>query len=305
MAEDESRVTEFETYRSLLFSIAYRMLGSAAEAEDAVQDAYLRYAAAATDDEPVRDVKAFLTTILTRLALDRLKSAQRRREEYVGPWLPEPVLTGDSSGDAHGRIAREEAVEYALLRTLERLTPAERAVFLLHEVLEHDHHEIAEMLDVTAAASRQHLHRARERVAEKKRRFTPSFEEQRRLLTSFLTALRDGDVDSLRNLLTSDVVSTSDGGGKVTAARHPLHGFDTVSRFWLGIAKKAPNDFSVEIEEVNGGAAAVIRVGGALFDVMLPQWDGERIAEIDVVLNPEKLVFLGRQWGEGAATGNG
>lgn len=291
MAENESRVTEFETYRSLLFAIAYRMLGSAAEAEDAVQDAYLRFAAAADDDEPVRDVKAFLTTILTRLALDRLKSAQRRREEYVGPWLPEPVLTGD----AHGRIAREEAVEYALLRTLERLTPTERAVFLLHEVLDYDHNEIAEMLDVTAAASRQQLHRAKERVAENKRRFTPSFAEQRRLLAGFLTALRDGDVDSLRNLLTSDVVSYSDGGGKVTAARNPLHGFDTVSRFWLGIAKKTPAGFSVEIEEVNGAAAAVIRIGDALYNVILPQWDGERIAEIDVVLNPEKLEFLGRQ----------
>ena len=292
MAENESRVTEFETYRSLLFAIAYRMLGSAAEAEDAVQDAYLRFAAAAaSDDEPVRDVKAFLTTILTRLALDRLKSAQRRREEYVGPWLPEPVLTGD----ADGRIAREEAVELALLTTLERLAPTERAVFLLHEVLDYDHNEIAEMLDLTAAASRQQLHRAKERVAEKKRRFTPSLEEQRRLLTGFLVALRDGDVDSLRNLLTSDVVAISDGGGKVTAARHPIHGFDAVSRFFLGIAKKAPANASIAIEEVNGAAAAVIRIGGALFNVIAPQWEGERIVEIDSVLNPEKLGFLEKQ----------
>jgi RNA polymerase sigma-70 factor (TIGR02957 family) len=294
MAENdaESRVTEFETYRSLLFGIAYRMLGSAAEAEDAVQDAYLRFAAAAaSDEEPVHDVKAFLTTILTRLALDRLKSAQRRREEYIGPWLPEPVLTGD----ADGRIAREQAVEYALLTTLERLTPTERAVFLLHEVLDYDHNEIAEMLDMSAAASRQQLHRARERVSEKKRRFTPSIDEQRRLLAGFLTALRDGDVDSLRNLLTSDVVALSDGGGKATAARNPIVGVDAVSRFFLGIAKKATADVTVTIEEVNGAPAAVIRIAGVVFNVIAPQWDGERIVEIDSVLNPEKLVFLGRQ----------
>ena len=298
MAENdaESRLIEFETYRSLLFAIAYRMLGSAAEAEDAVQDAYLRFAAAtASEDEPVRDVKAFLTTILTRLALDRLKSAQRRREEYVGPWLPEPVLTADRQGDADGRIAREEAVEYALLTTLERLAPTERAVFLLYEVLDYDHNEIAEMLDLSAAASRQHLHRARERVAEKKRRFTPSLDDQRRLLTSFLVALREGDVDALRNVLTSDVVAISDGGGKVTAARNPIHGFDAVSRFFLGIAKKAPADASITIEEVNGAPAAVVRLAGVLFDVITPQWDGERIAELDSVLNPEKLAFLGRQ----------
>jgi RNA polymerase sigma-70 factor (TIGR02957 family) len=292
MAENdaESRLTGFETYRALLFSIAYRMLGSAAEAEDAVQDAYLRFAAA-SDEEPVRDVKAFLTTILTRLALDRLKSAQHRREEYIGPWLPEPVLTGD----ADRRIAREQAVEYALLTTLERLAPTERAVFLLYEVLDYDHNEIAEMLDITAAASRQQLHRARERVAEKKRRFAPSLDEQRRLLAGFLAALRDGDVDSLRRLLTSDVVAISDGGGKVTAARNPIQGFDAVSRFFLGIARKAPPDASVMIEEVNGAPAVVIRLSGVLYNVISPQWDGDRIAEIDSVLNPEKLAFMGRQ----------
>jgi RNA polymerase sigma-70 factor (TIGR02957 family) len=292
MAEDdaESRLIEFETYRGLLFSIAYRMLGSAAEAEDAVQDAYLRFAAAA-DEEPVRDVKAFLTTILTRLALDRLKSAQHRREEYIGPRLPEPVLTGD----ADGRIARDQSIEYALLAALERLAPTERAVFLLYEVLDYDHDEIAEMLDISAAASRQQLHRARERVAEKKRRFAPSPDEQRRLLASFFAALRDGDVEGLRRLLTSDVVAIADGGGKATSARNPIHGFDAVSRFFLGIAKKTPPEVTLTIEEVNGAPAAVVRLEGALFDVVVVRWAGDRIAEIDSILNPDKLAFMARQ----------
>ena len=170
MAEDDRGVSEFETYRSLLFSVAYRMLGSVAEAEDLVQDAYIRYASA--DRDIVRDVKAFLVTILTRLALDRLKSAQAQRETYIGPWLPEPVVTeGD---DPLARALREERVQYALLRAMEKLSPSERAVLLLADVLEHDHNEIAEILDISAASSRQLLHRARERMRVL---LAPHFEE--------------------------------------------------------------------------------------------------------------------------------
>jgi RNA polymerase sigma-70 factor (ECF subfamily) len=235
---------EFEAYRALLFTIAYRMTGSAADAEDLVQDAYVRFAS--TERDVVRDVKAFLVTILTRLALDRLKSAQKQREEYIGPWLPEPVLTG-IDGDPYARATRDEQIELALLRALERLSPQERAVLLLHDVLEHDHNEVADLLGISSASSRQILHRAKERVAEEKRRFAPPAEEQRRLIESFMGALATGDVASLRNVLAADVVSIGDGGGKTFAAKRPIHGVDAVSQMWLGIVAK----FAAGITVVN------------------------------------------------------
>jgi RNA polymerase sigma-70 factor (ECF subfamily) len=279
-------MSDFEAYRSLLFGIAYRMTGSAADAEDLVQDAYVRYASA--DTEIVRDVKAFLVTILTRLALDRLKSAQHKREEYIGPWLPEPVLTG-IDGDPYARATRDEKVELALLRTLERLAPQERAVFLLHEVLEHDHNEIAELLEITPAASRQSLHRAKERVAQEKPRFTPDAEQQRRLIETFLGALVQGDVHSLRNLLTEDVVAVADGGGKTFAAKRPVVGADAVSKMFIGIVQKLAQDVQPSIEEVNGAPALVGRRDGELTNILAFTFDGDRIAELVSIVNPDKL----------------
>jgi RNA polymerase sigma-70 factor (ECF subfamily) len=283
---------EFEAYRALLFTIAYRMTGSAADAEDLVQDAYVRFAA--TDRDVVRDVKAFLVTILTRLALDRLKSAQKQREEYIGPWLPEPVLTG-VDGDPYARATRDEQIELALLRTLERLSPQERAVLLLHDVLEHDHNEIADLLGITAAASRQVLHRAKERVAEEKRRFAPPPEQQRRLIESFLDAIGHGDVDALRNVLASDVVAVGDGGGKAFAAKRPVHGFDAVAQMWIGIVTKFAVGLTASIEEVNGAPALVARRDGVIESILNFTYDGERIAELLSVVNPEKLEFVRRQ----------
>lgn len=285
-------MNDFEAYRALLFSIAYRMTGSATDAEDLVQDAYVRYASA--DGDVVRDVKAFLITILTRLALDRLKSAQRRREEYIGPWLPEPVLTG-IDGDPYARVTRDEQIGMALLRTLERLSPQERAVLLLHDVLEHEHAEIAELLDITPAASRQLLHRAKERVAAEKRRFTPSPEEQRRLIERFMSALAAGDVDALREVLASDVVAVADGGGKVAASKIAVTGFAAVTRLYLGLMSKYSAGLTFTIEEVNAAPAIVARAGGAIQSVVTFAWDGARIADVASIVNPEKLEFARRQ----------
>ncbi|HEX8170271.1 MAG TPA: RNA polymerase sigma factor SigJ [Thermoanaerobaculia bacterium] len=285
--------TEFEAYRALLFSIAYRMTGSAADAEDLVQDAWVRFAS--TDRDVVRDVKAFLVTILTRLALDRLKSAQAQRETYIGPWLPEPVLTG-IEGDPYARAARDEKLELALLRTLDRLSPQERAVLLLYEVLEHDHAEIAELLSITPAASRQLLHRAKKRVAaETPRRTPPPRDEQQRLVGQLLTAMTSGDVHALRSMLTSDVVSIGDGGGKAFAARRPIAGDEMVARMWIGIVEKFGAGVTASIEEVNGAPAIVGRRDGAIDSIITFAFDGERIAEIAAVLNPEKLAFAKRQ----------
>ena len=283
---------EFEAYRALLFSIAYRMTGSAADAEDLVQDAYVRYAA--VDSGVVRDVKAFLVTVLTRLALDRLKSAQKQREEYIGPWLPEPVLTG-VDGDPYARATRDEQIELALLRTLERLSPQERAVLLLYEVLDHDHNEIAELLDISAASSRQILHRAKERVAAEKRRFAPPPDTQRRLIESFMAAVAAGNVDALRNVLAEDVVSIADGGGKTFAARVPVIGFTAVSRLYIGLVAKFTEGLAISIEEANGGPAIVGRRDGELTNVLSFTFDGDRIVELMSIVNPEKLAFAGRQ----------
>jgi RNA polymerase sigma-70 factor (ECF subfamily) len=283
---------EFEAYRALLFTIAYRMTGSAADAEDLVQDAYVRYASADTD--VVRDVKAFLVTILTRLALDRLKSAQKQREEYIGPWLPEPVFTG-IDGDPYARATRDEKIEMALLRTLERLSPQERAVLLLYEVLDHDHNEIAELLGITSAASRQILHRAKERVAAEKQRFTPEPEQQRRLIDSFLSAVVSGDVATLRSMLADDVMALADGGGKAAASTRPVHGADNVTRLFIGLASKFGAGLAASIEEVNGQLALVMRRDGVVTTIATFTFDGDRIAEIVSVVNPDKLAFAERQ----------
>jgi RNA polymerase sigma-70 factor (ECF subfamily) len=283
---------EFEAYRALLFTIAYRMTGSAADAEDLVQDAYVRYAS--TDRDIVRDVKAFLVTILTRLALDKLKSAQKQREEYIGPWLPEPVFTG-IDGDPYARATRDEKIEMALLRTLERLSPQERAVLLLYEVLDHDHNEIADLLGITAAASRQLLHRAKERVAAEKQRFTPEPGQQRRLIESFVAAATNGDVAGLRSVLTDDVVALADGGGKSFAAKRPVEGADNVVRLWIGIVSKFGAGVQTSIEEVNGELALVGRRDGAIISIGMFTFDGDRIREIVSVVNPDKLAFAEKQ----------
>ncbi|HEX7152110.1 MAG TPA: RNA polymerase sigma factor SigJ [Thermoanaerobaculia bacterium] len=285
-------MSEFEAYRALLFSIAYRMTGSAMDAEDLVQDAWLRFNAA--DRDVVRDVKAFLVTILTRLALDRLKSAQVQREEYIGPWMPEPVFTGDDA-DAYGRVAREERIEIALLRALERLNPTERAVLLLAEVLEHDHNEIAEMLGITAASSRQILHRAKERVMSEKRRFEPSRDEQRRLVEGFLDAMRAGNVDALRQVLAGDVVARADGAGLVGVAKREMSGVDDVTRYLFGVASKAPKDLRVTVEEINGVPGAVLWFGENFHSVITFEFAEGRITEVSSIIAPTKLRYMRRQ----------
>lgn len=285
-------MNEFEAYRGLLFTIAYRMTGSAADAEDLVQDAYVRYASA--DRDVVRDVKAFLVTILTRLALDKLKSAQRQREEYIGPWLPEPVFTG-IEGDPYARATRDEQIEMALLRTLERLSPQERAVLLLYEVLDHDHNEIADLLGISSAASRQLLHRAKERVAAEKQRFTPPPEQQRRLIESFIAAAASGDVAGLRNMLAEDVVVLADGGGKSFAAKRPVVGADAVAKLWVGIVTKFGAGVEPAIEEVNGQLALVGRRDGTVISISMFTTQEGHITEITSFANPDKLAFAARQ----------
>jgi RNA polymerase sigma-70 factor (ECF subfamily) len=270
----------FEEHRSTMQAMAYRMLGSAAEAEDVVQEAWLRWQAAS--HEAVRSVKAYLSTVVTRLCLDRLKSARANRELYVGPWLPEPIRT-DTQVDP-------ETISLAFLVLLESLSPVERAVYLLHEVFGYSHAEMAGMVEKEEAACRQILHRAREHIAERRPRFAPSKAQHERLLTGFFSACFSGDLDGLKRMLAEDVTVWADSGGKVkAAARRPIHGADSVARLYLGLVKKNHGEIVPEITEVNGWPALVLRTNGVVFNVFAIETDGERIHAIHSILNPDKL----------------
>lgn len=285
----------FQSLRSHLFSIAYRMLSSAAEAEDVVQDAWLRAASAPAD---LASARSWLTTVVTRLSLDRLKAARTKREEYVGPWLPEPVPTGaiESAEDA---VARRESVTLAFLVLLETLTPAERAAFLLREVFDGDYADVAGILETTPAAARQLVHRAKARLAEGRPRFDAPPERQREIVARFFEALRDGDLARLQEYLAADVVFAADGGGKVASAGRPVLGADAVIRLMTGLwrlgnlaAEDLPHDWMPLLVEINGEPALVVRRGDRLESVFVFSTDAHCIHAINVVRNPDKLAWL-------------
>jgi RNA polymerase sigma-70 factor (ECF subfamily) len=287
----------FKDDRPRLFSIAYRMLGSASDAEDVLQDAWLRYRGA--ESSSIRSPGAFATTIVTRLCLDRLKSARAKREEYIGPWLPEPVLTSELESPAD-KLERAESVTLAFMVLLETLSPEERAVFLLKEIFEYDHSEVAGMLDTTVENSRQLLHRAKARLADGRPRLTGTAQSRRTVAERFARAFSSGDGAGLTALLTTDVEVWSDGGGKVAAARRPLIGRDQVLTFLIGLHRAAhasgvAHDVSLEIQDVNAEPALVLRVGPRLESVFVFSVDGEAIAGIRVVRNPDKLLRIDRR----------
>jgi RNA polymerase sigma-70 factor (ECF subfamily) len=287
----------FNTERALLFSIAYRMLGSASDAEDVLQDAWLRYRGA--DRSAVRSPKAFATTIVTRLCLDRLKSARATREEYIGPWLPEPVLTSEIAGPA-ALLQRAESVTLAFLVLLEKLSPEERAVFLLKDIFEYDHMEVAEMLGTTPENSRQLLHRAKVRLAEAKPRLTGTSESRLAVAERFARAFSTGDGSELTALLAQDVGLWSDGGGKASSARRPLIGRDEVRNFLLGLYRTAyatgvARDLSLRFEDVNSEPALIVRAGGHLESIFVFSIDGDTVSGIRVVRNPDKLARIDRK----------
>ena len=288
----------FESHRPKLFAVAYRMLGSASEAEDVVQDAWLRYAAAPRDD--VRSPDAYLTTIVTRLCLDRLKSARVAREEYVGPWLPEPLLTDASPGPEQS-AALAESVTLAFILLLDTLSPEERATFLLREVFEYEYQEIAAVLDTTPANCRQLFHRAKERLRERRPRVSEASEEKRHLVERFVAALRHGDAGELTNVLADDVGLWSDGGGKVLAARRPVFGRHEVANLMLGIRRTAAvhgvplETVALDIVEANGEPAMALRIDGRIDSVYVFTIEDETIAAIRIVRNPDKLRYIARQ----------
>lgn len=275
----------FETNRRLLFAAAYRMLGSVADAEDIVQDAWLAWHRA--DQAAVENPRAYLVRTVTNLSLNRLKSAQVVREAYVGPWLPEPLLT---SPDIAEEAELADTVSMAVLVVLETLTPTERAVFVLREVFGYSHAEIAEVVGKTEAAVRQSAHRAREHVQARRPRFTTGAAEQREIAEKFRAACAGGDLGAMLGLLAPDVVSWSDGGGVVTAARRPLHGPDHVARWLFGVLAK-PEVQGVEIHpaEINGEPALLLVYGGVNAGALTFEAADGRITALRLAINPEKL----------------
>src|SRR5256886_9072482 len=283
-------VETFESYRPYLFSIAYRMLGSAMDAEDMVQETYLRYQT--TPAEPIRSLKAYLTSIIIRLCMDQLQLARRKREVYVGPWLPEPILTTTttSSGDPAELVDREESISLAFLVLLEQLQPFERAVFLLREVFAYEFAEIARMLDKSEAACRRSFSRAKLHLRAHRPRFPASPQIHQQLLSGYFQAVQTGEMTPLMNLLSEDVILWADGGGKVKqAALRPIRGRDAVARFSLGTKRFWPENSRVELEEVNGQAALIVRADEKVFSVLSIEVEQGQIQAIRIIANPEKL----------------
>jgi RNA polymerase sigma-70 factor (ECF subfamily) len=274
----------FVTHRNLLFTVAYEMLGSAADAEDVLQETWLRWADVEHDE--VRDARAYLVRIVTRLSLNRLRTVQRQRESYVGPWLPEPLLT---TPDVAEDVELADSVSLAMLHVLETLTPSERAVFVLREVFDLPYDDIAAAVDKSSAAVRQIAHRARNHVDARQPRIEVSLRERDVIVERFLEAVSTGDIQSLMDVLAPDVVLVTDGGGKRKAALRPILGRDKVVRF---MQANANPEATAELRTVNGGPALAVIIHGEVDTVVTFLVEDGLVSGMYAVRNPEKLLRL-------------
>jgi len=280
----------FSEYRKLLFAIAYRLLGSAADAEDVVQDAWFKWSGA--DRSLVSDPKAYLARIVSNLAVERLRSTRRQRETYVGPWLPEPILT---QADAAEDVATAESVSLAMLVVLETLSPLERAVFVLKEVFDFSYTEIAEAVDRSEPAVRQAGHRARNHIQARRPRFETDRAKKRAVTERFFAASTGGDINELMDLLAPEVTLWTDGGGKVRQAMRPIVGAPNVARWLAGTVQRPYEgveiaDMTAEVVDINGGPGIVIRGAGRIIATLTVDLDANgKIETIHNVANPDKL----------------
>jgi len=284
-------IDPFLEHRPLLFSIAYRMLGSVAEAEDAVQDTFLRWQSVTEKKEEIRSSKAWLVATVTRLSIDRLRSARRQREQYVGVWLPEPLMA--ASIDSHNQSgALADSISTAFMVMLETLTPEERAVFILREAFDYNYNEISSVVGKSEANCRQIARRAKEHLSQPTRRRPIDPAQAETLVQQFLSACRDGDVERLMAVLAEDSTLWSDGGGRVRAALRPIQGAERIARFLFGIQKNIPADAEFRLEHFNGGIGILIVSAGMPISVVTFRVIAEQIAGIYIVGNPQKLRHL-------------
>jgi RNA polymerase sigma-70 factor, ECF subfamily len=283
-----------EALRPLLFSIAYRMLGTVSDAEDIVQETFLRYQRALADGTRIDSTRAYLSAVTTRLAIDHLRSARVRRESYVGQWLPEPLLTDDAE-DPAGHAEQADSLSMAFLLVLERLNPVERAVFLLHDVFGYGYDEVATIVGKSEANSRQLATRARRHLDESRRRFDVSRQEQQELAERFFAAVGDGDVDQLVDMLAADVVVYGDGGGKAPQWMVPIAGVDKVSRLFAALGRQMREmGIRTQLREINGQPGAlVLDPDGRITNVFVLDVAGGVVQTIRSVINPDKLHHLG------------
>lgn len=286
------RTAAFREHRPLLFAIAYRMLGSAADAEDVVQETYLRWQGAA--DMDVRSPKDYLSTTVTRLAIDYLRSARVRREVYVGPWLPEP-LVGIDEHDPLARVALGDSLSTAFLLLLERLTPRQRAAFLLREVFGYEYADVARLLDTSEANCRQLVQRAKRHIADGRPRFDADRNAASALARRFADACATGDLDQLVTMLATDSAAWADGGGKFSAARRPVHGAERVARFLASVLRKWRAAGVVRVAPVSGGAGVLFEVDGRRTGVLTCAGDATAIRAVYLVMNPGKLGVWARE----------
>jgi RNA polymerase sigma factor (sigma-70 family) len=283
------KLAVFQAARPMLLGLAYRMLGEAAEAEDVVQDAYLRWERADSVDAP----EAWLTRVVANLCLNRLTSARVRREQYVGPWLPEPILVTDDFGPLE-TVEQRDSLSLGMLVVLERLTPPERLAFVLREAFAYSHAEIASVLQSDEAHARQLYRRARTHIAESRKRFTPAPSETKRIVEGFFSASVDGDVATLEKLLAEDVTVWFDGGGKVGRTWQPVVGRAAVVAYlirWTPVMERARITFA----EVNGEPAVVVHEADRLWGVMVLELADDQVTGVRTIANPDKLGFAAKQ----------
>jgi len=293
MRETTSSPSEsLDEHRPLLFAIAYRMLSTVSDAEDMVQETYLRWRRALATGEMIANPKGWLTTTVTHLCIDQLRSARARHEEYIGPWLPEPIVTGPAADPAEG-VALAESLSLAFLTVLERLNPVERAIFLLHDVFGYEFAEIAPIVEREAANCRQIARRARASIQRARPRFPLQPGERERLTREFMRACTVGDLPALVATLADDITVWSDGGGRVQAARKPVRGAEKAARFLLHIvADGAAHGVTFTATTVNGQPGVLIGAPDGPYGVVALDIAAGRIREIDIVVNPEKLRHL-------------
>ncbi|MEO0458159.1 MAG: RNA polymerase sigma-70 factor [Cyanobacteria bacterium P01_A01_bin.114] len=291
--KNADRIEDFNQYRSLLFAIAYRMLGSVMDAEDMVQETFLRWQQASKQN--VKSTKAYLTTIVTRLCIDRLRSARAQREQYVGPWLPEPIVAEPSQSlntDPNAMAELADSLTMAFLVLLERLSPLERAVFLLREAFGYDYTEISRIVDKKAANCRQIARRARQHLADQRPRFRASLQQQEQLTHKFMRASQQGDFQGLLDLLAKDITLWSDGGGQVVACLKPLHGAAKVAGFLRAIhrrGKKIGLGYEIELAQVNGQPGLIYTLDGNVASVVAIEIVDNQIQSLYFMRNPNKL----------------
>ncbi len=283
---------DFAGHRDLLFTVAYEITGSVADAEDVVQESYLRWREISDDARAqIRNPKAYLASIATRQALNRLRTQSRRREDYVGPWLPEPLITAPDIADD---VVLAESVSMAMMLVVESLSPDERAVFVLHEVFGFTHDEIADAISKSAPAVRQIAHRARSHVQARRPRFTRDDAAAAQVVQRFLAASATGDLQALMDVLAPDVVMLSDGGGKVSVNLRPISTADKVARFLIGVTGRYVDDvLTAEAAVVNGRPGALVFLNGQLDSVLTVEVEGDRVSRVYYVRNPDKLVLAG------------